>query len=249
MSISLSIISRREIQTPDFPLLDSSCRKVICLNGLYLDILSEYILGKNTSARESCAVTEESIITNSCLLNSTIRTTTECCLISPQRPFDYTTSLTHRLGQQLSNMTLPSTCLLYNFLFFRVWRNANILHASGKLLGASLTLFNKLSRLTRANNWAEEFLQLQLHAKQPTYGLPTSCSGWNCTLSRLSITWRGTNESWLNIHCSSFKTHVWLPNETYAVKFPFVTPKMSSAGGSLQEKTALWLRFSHALAL
>lgn len=51
-------------------------------------------------------------------------------------------------------------------------------------------------------HWSDEFLQLQLHAEQPTYCLSTSCAGWNCILRRLSVTLRH-DELWLNIHCSS----------------------------------------------
>lgn len=41
-------------------------------------------------------------------------------------------------------------------------------------------------------HWTNEFLPLQLHTKQPTYCLSTSCSGWNCILRRLSVTQRDT---------------------------------------------------------
>lgn len=146
-------------------------------------------------------------------------------------------------------------CFVF-FLLEEMWKPCYIPGKSSPAGSPSCLPCNKLLERCCCHIWLAHTHRtnvfLQLHAEQQRC-LPVDITLPIKLYSKTFISsTRRHNELWLNIHCSSFKMHIWLQiKPRYAVKFSFVTQKdvICWREPRLQEKTAVRLKFSHALTV
>lgn len=176
--------------------------------------------------------------------------------------FDHTAPFTHLLRHTSLRHIVHCVHLYCSVLcVLSVWRNVKImLHASEKFscwVALTLPLSQVvgevlLSHLTRAHT-QNRWIPPATAARKTTHLLPVDIMLRMKLYSWTFICYTERhNELWLNIHCSSFKMHIWLQMKPrYGVKFSFVMQKdvICWREPRLQEKTAVRLKFSHALAV